>query len=514
MTFYVDARRLSGHGGGDAEDWGDDLMYLFLFWIITYASSILAKVTNLAPALFYLLFGVILANAVTLKPSTFLDVLAEVAIVIVFFALGFEESVKNFVGGIKMSWGIASIGAIVPFGCGLLHAMCFFPDVGIKPQFMYGLAVTATAVSLTMIALKSEGLSTSKAAIGIMTSAVLDDVACLALVAVAVPVATGQADPTVEGVTWVLCKCAIFFMIIAFLHLIVFPHDLSKVPILKHVPFIRSVGVHHLLRFNSGEQAIVVSLLIGLATGLMARAFDFHPAIGAYMSGLILEEKYFDLEKRAPLASSNPWRKTRRLSAVEVRDRSASKGSVQVPGQEVELEIGTSGLELASNDGHASNNVYHHVKETLENAAFLWIGPIFFIHLGAQIKLDFDIMQNVVIESLTLYVALFIGQIASAAFAARYIPGGFTWVESLMIGFGMLGRAELFFVVLDICYIEHQIFTTEMFYSLTFAAMFMNISVPITISLFKPYYVGEKTLPCGGKPEEETAVQMGLPLSG
>ena len=70
----------------------------------------------------------------------------------------------------------------------------------------------------------------------------------------------------------------------------------------------------------------------------------------------------------------------------------------------------------------------------------------------------------------------------------------------------MLGRAELFFVVLDICYIEHNIFTTEMFYSLTFAAMFMNISVPITISLFKPYYVGEKTLPCGGKPEDEQGI--------
>jgi len=471
MQYSVPPRRL--HGDAAGEDWGDDLSYLFLFWAITYVSAILAKLTRLAPALFYLLFGVILANAITLKPSTFLDVLAEVAIVIVFFALGFEESVANFLGGIKMSWGIASIGAIVPFGCGLLHAQFFFPDEDIKAQFMYGLAVTATAVSLTMLALKSEGLSTSKAAIGIMTSAVLDDVACLALVAIAVPVATGQAAPTVEGVAWVVGKCLLFFCIIGFLHMLVFPHDLSAVPVLKYVPFVRSKGVHHLLRFNSGDQAVVVSLLVCLATGLMARSFGFHPAIGAYMAGLIMEEKYFDVEAAA---SSE------------------------------ELENGGSG------GPHAQTNVYEHVKETLENAAFYWIGPIFFIHLGCQIKLDFEIMQSVVVESLTLYVALFVGQIASASVAARFIPGGFTWTESLMIGFGMLGRAELFFVVLDICYIEHQIFTTEMFYSLTFAAMFMNISVPITISLFKPYYVGDKVM-CGMKPEADdaqTATQLSL----
>jgi len=37
-------------------------------------------------------------------------------------------------------------------------------------HLMVGLSVTATAVSLTMLSLQSEGLSTSKAAIGIMTS--------------------------------------------------------------------------------------------------------------------------------------------------------------------------------------------------------------------------------------------------------------------------------------------------------------------------------------------------------
>merc|ERR1719333_1872400 len=92
-------------------------------------------------------------------------------------------------------------------------------------------------------------------------------------------------------------------------------------------------------------------------------------------------------------------------------------------------------------------------------------------------------------ETFTLFITLFVGQVVAAALAARYIPGGFDWAESIMIGFGMLGRAELFFVVLNICYNEYAIYSTEMFYSLTFAAVLLNICVPVTISLYTPYYL-------------------------
>jgi Kef-type K+ transport system membrane component KefB len=427
--------------GGEKE-----LEYLLMFWILSYVSAWLAQITKLSPLLFYLLFGGILTNCDIIEHSPVMDVIAEVAITLVFFALGFEENVSHFLAGIKKAWGIASIGAAVPFACGFGLAMFFWPEVGVQPALMCGLAVTATAVSLTMITLKSKGLEHSKAAIGIMTSAVLDDVAALALVAIMVPIATGEADPTISGICYVLGKCALFFLLVCIMHIIIFPHDLSHVPVIKHIPAIRSLGVHHFLRFNGGEQAVVVSLAFGLGMGLVATLFGFHPAIGAYMAGLLFEESYFDL----PLAEA----------AAEEEER---------------------------------ENSYFHVKAVLESAAFCWLGPIFFIHLGSQIKIEVEVMQTVVVESLTLFVFLFFGQIFSAAFAARYVPGGFSWSDAWMIGFGMLGRAELFFVVLDICYIENQIFTAEMFYSLTFASILLNVSVPVTISMYQPYYTGAKT---------------------
>merc|ERR1719223_560557 len=128
---------------------------------------------------------------------------------------------------------------------------------------MGGLAVTATAVSLTMISLKAEGLATSKPAIGIMTSAVLDDIASLALVAICVPIATGEAEPTVGGIAWIVGKSVLLFLCIGVAHFIVFPHKVTSGPI-SYIPGVRSYGIRNLLSFSHGEQATLISLIVGL----------------------------------------------------------------------------------------------------------------------------------------------------------------------------------------------------------------------------------------------------------
>ena len=67
----------------------------------------------------------------------------------------------------------------------------------------------------------------------------------------------------------------------------------------------------------------------------------------------------------------------------------------------------------------------------------------------------------------------------------------------MMIGFGMLGRAELAFVVMDIAFVQNPILSQEAFYTLMFTAFCLNVSVPVTIAWWKPYYTGEKRL--GGR---------------
>lgn len=83
--------------------------------------------------------------------------------------------------------------------------------------------------------------------------------------------------------------------------------------------------------------------------------------------------------------------------------------------------------------------------------------------------------------------AIFVSQIASASIAARY-TGGMNWNGSIMVGLGMLGRAELAFVVMDIAYVQNHILPTEAFYTLMISAFFLNLAVPIAIRIWKPRY--------------------------
>jgi hypothetical protein len=123
--------------------------------------------------------------------------------------------------------------------------------------------------------------------------------------------------------------------------------------------------------------------------------------------------------------------------------------------------------------------------------AYSWLGPFFFVELGSIVLIDGDIIAVVAWKSIIFFVMLFIGQFFSAALAAKFVPGGFTWSESWMIGFGMMGRAELFFVVLDLCYRAHSIMDNEMFCTFSVTAMLMNISVPICIALYRPYFIAQ-----------------------
>ena len=215
-----------------------------------------------------------------------------------------------------------------------------------------------------MVSLKSLGLQSSRAATGIMTSAVLDDIASLALVAILVPLATGQSALGVASIAFIIGKAVVFFVGVALVSAYLLPHDLQGW--IARLPVIGRYGARDLLATGEGEHSTLTVLLMALVVGLLAHEFGFHPAVGAYMAGLILREEYFLLDpKRA-------------------------RGS------------------------------YNQTKTIVDNAAFSWIGPVFFYRSRHQNRVRLDIFVSIIPESLALLVALFFAQIISAALAARY----------------------------------------------------------------------------------------------
>lgn len=416
------------------------LGHLAIIWAGVFIAVVAAKKTRLTPVLYFLFIGSVLANTGILpsESGAFIRNFAELGIIFIMFSLGFEESTDNFIASVKRSWGIALFGALGPFAVSYVVADYIWADPNIS--LMVGLAMTATAVSLTMVSLQDLGLSHSVVATRIMTSALLDDIGALIMVAIVVPVAIGSESLTLTGLTLTAGKAALFFVIVSIIGVWIFPK--GPMAWLQQLPVLRVLSMQSYLTFDQGRYATLAILLFALVVGLLAHLFGFHPAVGAYMAGLIVRKEHFELRDRADT-------KSRSLTSV---------------------------------------NVYDETKRIVNNAAFCWIGPVFFVDLGAKILFDWDLLVEVLPYAAAMTIGIAVAQILSAGLAARY-TSGMNKAESLMIGFGMLGRAELAFVVMDIAYVQHRIMPTEAFFTLMITAFFLNVLVPVTITLWRPHYL-------------------------
>jgi Kef-type K+ transport system membrane component KefB len=127
----------------------------------------------------------------------------------------------------------------------------------------------------------------------------------------------------------------------------------------------------------------------------------------------------------------------------------------------------------------------------IEHLSFTIFGPIFFVNLGGKLVFDLDVVVEALPAVVVLYSAVVVFQVTSAGLAARY-TGRYQWHEGVMIGLGMLGRAELAFIVINIAFVQKQIIDITEFYILMFTAFLLNITVPVSLKIWKPYYLGFK----------------------
>ena len=170
----------------------EPLTHLAIIWAGVFAAVVMAKKTRMTPVLYFLFVGCVFANTGVLpeESGVFIRNFAELGIILIMSALGFEESTDNFMASVRRSWGIALFGALAPFAVAYAIADYVWQDSNIA--LMCGLAMTATAVSLTMVSLQTLGLSQTVVATRIMTSVVFDDIGALVMVAIVVPIALAR----------------------------------------------------------------------------------------------------------------------------------------------------------------------------------------------------------------------------------------------------------------------------------------------------------------------------------
>jgi len=442
--------------------------YSTIIFAVILISKLISKKTGTVDVLWLIVGGAILTNLGLLPTGNeFLETIGEWGIVFIMFALGLEESTKRFAQGVKRGLGVALIGALFPFIAGYSVATLFGYDH--SSALLWGLTMTATAVSLTMMSLRSDLLHKSTAATGIMTAAVIDDVLSLIGVAILIPIILVESSGTtheginITAILWIISKVIVFFAITLFLGLIAFP---ERAPIAcpsnpslyqrincKFSAIQAKFGVRQFLMLHKGEFTPLVMLFIAMLLGFIAHELGFHPAIGAYFAGLFLHADYF-------------------IHSKTIR-------KINEDGEVIEHK--------------QKDKTFKQTSHVIEHLAFTIFGPIFFVNLGGKLVFDIDIIFKALPSVITLYIAVLVFQILSAGLAARY-TGKYHWHESVMIGLGMLGRAELAFIVINIAFVQNKIIDISQFYTLMFTAFLLNLTVPIALKWWKPYYLGFKKI--------------------
>jgi len=366
---------------------------LLILMVVVWTVAVALRRIGLPTVMGELVMGVILGPAVLgwVEPSEIIEILAQLGIFFLMLHTGVKTEPQEFFSALRVSLGVAIVGAIGPFSIAYIVARSFGLDM--MAAVFCGLTMTATAVVVTVKILKDLKLDQSRAAHIIVASCVFDVLLTLIFFSVVLGV-VGEGDLDLDPfvILSFAAKATAFFVVVIVIGRWLYP-------LFRH-PF----------REREGKGFAFV-LVLGLAFGLFAEYLGLHIILGAYLAGLFFRE------------------------------------------------------EVASPD------LIQKVEDRLDSIAYTLLGPIFFISLGFHIT--FEALSGAGLWFvIILTAAVAIGQILSAGGMARLVRC--SWSESLTVGVGMCGRAEMAFVLASIG-LSIGTIDTNVFSVLIFTTFLLNI---------------------------------------
>jgi len=431
--------------------------------LIIFVAKLIAEVTKTVDILWYIILGLIGTRYVFHIDPTQLENWATLGVIFIMFYAGWREDLLAFLIDIWKNKWVALIGAIGPFlGAFIAYTFFGFP---FHEAIVAGFIFTSTAVPYTIAVLRDLDLEHTRAAKTVLASSVADNFISIFLAVGVLPafallhLGRAQANSLGEIALELGREMGLIlfaFLLFAALGLVILPdarmHIRLNIPqIMQRDGFFARVtywlyrlreapGLYTLMKaFSNVRIGIPLTLLLLFGLSWLAHELGLHPAIAAYLTGLILHvEMYHDTEKS------------------EIIDD--------------KIAISHKNLSV----------FFYFVQE--------WIGPIFFIYLGSQMVVDLDRLPQVILASLG---AAFI--IGSFQYAAAYLAGLRTSRlpkhDARLLGFSMLPRDIIAFVILGLAITTGLIQADSMFVIVTIVtALILNIATTFLIRWFKPLY--------------------------
>ena len=431
---------------------------------IIFVSKIIAKLTHTVDILWYIILGLIGTQYVFHIDGTGLENWATLGVIFIMFYAGWKEDLVTFLADLWKNKWIALIGAIGPFLGGLIAYKLL--NFNLHEAVVAGFVFTSSAVPYTIAVLTNLGLEKTRAAKTAVSSSVADNFISILLAIGIIPAyallkngVSGDTSLLDIGAT-VLSQIGLIgaaFLIFGLLGLFILPdarmhmsmnvpNVLQKNPIAARIVFwiykIRQApGFYSISKIMANMRiGIPMTLLLIFGLALVAHHLGLHPAIAAYLTGLILHIEMYHETKISDVTNE------------------------QTPINHKNLSV-----------------FFYFVQE--------WIGPIFFIHLGSQMIADWSRASYVFV--LATISAIIIG---SFQFYSVYIAGRMTSSlsrhDARLLGFGMLPCDVIAFLVLGIATETGLIDPDSIFViTIVITILILNIMTSLFIYWYKPDYL-------------------------
>ena len=434
---------------------------LTMLMSIIFVSKVVARVTRTVDILWYILFGLVGTQYIFHIDPHLLENWAILGVIFIMFYTGWRDDLLGFITDAWKNKWVALSGALGPFlGAFIAYKLLNF---SLQESIVAGFIFTSTAIPYTIGVLRSIGLDKTPAAKAATSSSVADNFLSVLLAVGILPayalIIAGSGDVSFGAIWLDLFKqiglILSAFAIFGILGLIILPDGRMQVKMdvpnflqrdgirAKIIYFIYKIrkapGFYQTGKILSNVRiGIPMTLLLIFGLALLADSLGLHPAITAYLVGLMLNaDMYEDITQK----------------------------------MEDEAPINHQNLGV----------FFYFVQE--------WIGPIFFIYLGSQLTADWSQAGTVMLYAVIAGVMIAFFQFWSAYFAGRK-TSKLPEHEATLLGISMLPYDIIAFVVLGIA-TSTGLIQADSFFTITIIVTILVVNIITTIMMYwyKPQYL-------------------------
>jgi len=224
---------------------------------------------NFPSVILYILFGVLLADQ--LSHNEILHFVSEVGIVLLFFVLGLEFSLKRLGTIAKKIWSSGLLDVALSFGVSTLIALGF--GMSLFNSFLVGGVAYATSSSITAKLLDDKSRMANKETEFMLAVLIFEDLVAPIIIAVLIGMSAGGGDFVAIDLIFILAKVILLIGLA-----ILFGKTIFK----RFEVFIEKID----------DEDFKFALLIGIAVsfGGFALLLDLSEVLGAFLAGMMLAE--------------------------------------------------------------------------------------------------------------------------------------------------------------------------------------------------------------------------------